>query len=172
MLRNDENARHKPNVQAHDIEYTVLAASDAMNSRAAGISISPQATETDFITYDFDASETSRHINWKETIIAILTLRWLLPLIEEFSVIRIGVNNTTAWVALDKLVFTCDETLQIELDDLAEAFDKKKCQWTTVQVPGIDQPSDARSRGLVTDPRILKVCVERLMANESCSQKN
>lgn len=137
----------------------ILLATDAMKIKGAAVRFSADGIELDHLEWDLDEL---LHINHKETDTARLGVDWVAT---EFpnSEIRLAVDNTTAAVALSKFVFTSDKELQTKLEETEQTLVTQHCYLIVVQVPGIDQGADERSRGNVSAPDRLRRCGKYLL---------
>lgn len=142
-------------------EHTLLLAVDAMNTQGAAVILGYDGAEQDFRIFPM---QRLMHINAKETRTALEGLEWSLERISTNTMVRIATDNTAAFVVLRRQTCTFDVDLQRRVDAIRTLFRDKNCDWLPVQVPGIDQAADARSRGSVTEVPIGKRTVAWLTA--------
>lgn len=138
----------------------ILMASDAMKDAGAFIMMSPEGAE---LAHQRVKYSEQLNINYKETDIARLAVLFAARR-QPGSEIRIAVDNSTAFVALKRRVFVADEEEQRLLDEMTASLRQHDCYLIPVQVPGIHQAADDRSRGEhYSVPERIRACVEYLL---------
>ena len=147
---------------------TIYLASDAMNTAGAGIHISASGTEEGYFVVDYDnavAAPNRRgdpiseynehtHINVKETDVGRRTALWGATCFPGFE-LRLAVDNTSAKVGLTRLICIADANEEKLLEEMDAFLRKQLCTLVVVQVPGIHQAADARSRGQPSSPLLM-----------------
>ena len=114
----------------------IIACSDAMAIRGAGITFTPEGVEIQVKIYTWNAKESPLSINWREPASAIRTVLWILHNNPKCTKILLGVDNSTAFAALSRRIFATDELLQEEQDSMFAH-----------QIPGVMLAADEPSRG-------------------------
>lgn len=137
----------------------VFLASDAMNTRGAGIRWNDKGECSVSWCEYWDEEQRSRHINFKETFAAVRTVLMELRLIPDNTGIVIGVDNTTALFALRHFSFPGEPELSMLLIVLAAILKKRGIDLSGLHIPGWMMAADEPSRG---DALITSKCRECL----------
>ncbi len=109
------------------------------------IVIAATGIEIDFILHDFGV-ESAKHINFKETDMARRAVEWCAEKFQDAE-IRLAVDNSTAKMGLTRFVFTADAELECKLERTEQHLLANQCSLMVVQVRGLDEAADERSRG-------------------------
>ena len=151
-------------IQSRNIhDNLTLATSDAMKLRGAGVIFSLAGKEINFAIFTWSNEEYPKSINWKETSSGIRTINWILDTYPHVREILIGVDNTTAWIALTKWVFTTNPITQLELDTLCSRLQRLGVSLFVHQIPGTTIVADDRSRGAISIPSKMLACAKLLL---------
>ena len=129
-----------------EIQFTteIFLASDAMKSQGAAVRILAPGVASEVRTW---ALNPELHINIKETQTALEALEWVLPSLKPGSLVRLGVDNSTALTALKHRIFIASWEVQKWVDDLHKRYRDRNCDWIGIYVPGVDHAADSPSRG-------------------------
>jgi len=157
IVTQDEQVRHLPR-RPEGVLPIVFVASDAMKARGAVVFMEPDGGENGFALVQYDESLS---INIKETQTAITAIA-MAALSFPGSEIRIAVDNTAAWVAIDTGIYVTDAETQLELDELQLLLQLTGCTCQVTQVPGAHMAADERSRNLVTVRDKVLLCCQAL----------
>ena len=140
-MRNPWNVR-----STKEIQFTteIFLASDAMKSQGAAVRMIAPGVASEVRTW---ALNPELHINIKETQTALEALEWILPSLKPGSLVRLGVDNSTALTALKHRIFIASWEVQKWVDDVHKRYRDRDCDWFGVYVPGVDHAADSPSRG-------------------------
>ena len=141
----------------------VIACSDAMSIRGAGITFTPEGAELNQKLFKWSPTEANQSINWRETVTAIRTAHWIMSSNPECKQILLGVDNSTAFAALSRHIFATDEEVQQELDNMFTLLDSKGVAMFPCQIPGIILAADEPSRGLAAVKEKMIACAKLLL---------
>jgi len=141
----------------------IIACSDAMAIRGAGITFTPEGTEINHELYTWNLKEAIESINWRETAAAIRTILWILSTNPGCKQILLGVDNSTAFAALSRHIFATDEKMQQELDEMFTLLESKGVAMFPCQIPGIILAADEPSRLLAPIKEKMIACAELLL---------
>ena len=147
----------------------VIACSDAMAIRGAGITFTPEGKEINHSLYVWNDDEIPQSINWRETSATIRTVLWIVANNPRCAQILLGVDNSTAFAALSRHIFATDEELQQELDNMFLVLDAKNISLFPCQIPGIILAADEPSRGLKALKHKMVECAKLLLAPRDAS---
>lgn len=101
----------------------------------------------------FNMGEKAMHINWKETLWAIRALEAAVKTCQENTLVKIGVDNTTAVCALQHRVVGFNAELDTRMQSVLESYRNKKCLWVVHHIAGDLQPADEPSRNQGLDQK-------------------
>lgn len=155
----DQERRDWPCVRPGDFGQHVLLASDAMDVRGAGLDLSTGSIVALII---FDQKNMTKHINWKETKTALMTIRNAAKIAAPKTKFLIAVDNTTARTVLNTGCAPWDKDLDLEIRSLRNKLLRRGSDFESVYVPGIHQPADEPSRLKRADKEKIAICRKML----------
>ena len=152
--------------QTTSFRHYIFLASDAMETKGAGVWLKGGRSKPVVIWEEGFDNPKLHHINRKETIAAIETVRAAVSRHKaRHTLFVVAVDNTTARAVLTAGFAAWDPWLSHQLKELEDLLRAHMCAAVYIYIPGAKQPADEPSRDLVLDTQKVEECIEYLQGS-------
>lgn len=157
IIAGNAKAFVRPMKEYGRFNYVKYAASDSTSLLTAGIDLDVETPSPADGLWTRIIVKVNQHITRKESWAAIWLLEHMLERCDPGTLCVVGLDNVAAVSVLNKRHCSFDEPIDTRIKSLQEQFNKKKCSWKAIYIPGEQEPADEPTRNL---PLKLEKCKE------------